>query len=164
MTDLTSENGSFGPSGLFGLAIHVFDRSVDSHRETSSPWQTTHETHTVASQKQLEGTRVPRKGHTHSKVAPPSSKMVAGGRQCAPCQPLHPLNHTLQIFTDLSKQGWGAHLNEHSNKLSRTKGGLFDPKGVPRPLPEQHSSYSHRQHHSGCLHKQGGEDEVRPSV
>ena len=29
-------------------------------------------------------------------------------------QPLHPIKHALQIFTDASKEGWGAHLNEHT--------------------------------------------------
>ena len=29
-------------------------------------------------------------------------------------QPLHPLKHALQIFTDASKEGWGAHLDEHT--------------------------------------------------
>ena len=29
-----------------------------------------------------------------------------------PGQPLHP--HALQIYTDTSKEGWGAHLNEHT--------------------------------------------------
>ena len=29
-------------------------------------------------------------------------------------QPLHSLKHALQIFTDASKEGWGAHLNEHT--------------------------------------------------
>ena len=29
-------------------------------------------------------------------------------------QPLHPIKHALQIFTDTSKEGWGAHLNEHT--------------------------------------------------
>ena len=29
-----------------------------------------------------------------------------------PGQPLHPLKHALQIFTDASKEGWGAHLNK----------------------------------------------------
>ena len=29
-------------------------------------------------------------------------------------QPLHPLNHALQIFTDASKEGWGAHLNKRT--------------------------------------------------
>ena len=28
-------------------------------------------------------------------------------------QPLHPVKHALQIFTDASKEGWGTHLNEH---------------------------------------------------
>ena len=29
-------------------------------------------------------------------------------------QPLHPLKHALQIFTDASKEGWGTHLNKHT--------------------------------------------------
>ena len=29
-------------------------------------------------------------------------------------QPLHPLSHALQIFTDASKEGWGAHLGENT--------------------------------------------------
>ena len=29
-------------------------------------------------------------------------------------QPLHPLKHALQIFTDASKEGWGAHLDGHT--------------------------------------------------
>ena len=28
-------------------------------------------------------------------------------------QPLHPLKHALQLFTDASKEGWSAHLNNH---------------------------------------------------
>ena len=31
-----------------------------------------------------------------------------------PGQPLHPLEHALQIFTNASKEGWGAHLDEHT--------------------------------------------------
>ena len=49
------------PSGLSGPAIHVLNRSADSHRKASSPPQTAHETHSVASQKQLEGTKVSKK-------------------------------------------------------------------------------------------------------
>ena len=29
-------------------------------------------------------------------------------------QPLYPLKHVLQIFTDISKEGWRAHLGEHT--------------------------------------------------
>ena len=41
------------------------------------------ETHTVASQKQLEGTRISREGYPSTKVPAPSLTMVARGRQCA---------------------------------------------------------------------------------
>ena len=68
----------------------------------------------MAPQEQLEGTRITRKGDTNPQVAAPPSKMVAGGRQCtSKGQPLHPIKHALQIFIDASKEGWGAHLNEH---------------------------------------------------
>ena len=33
-------------------------------------------------------------------------------------QPLHPVKHALQIFTDASKKGWGAHLNEFTARGS----------------------------------------------
>ena len=37
-------------------------------------------------------------------------------------QPLHPLKHALQIFTDASKEGWGAHLNEHTATAKGRRG------------------------------------------
>ena len=33
-------------------------------------------------------------------------------------QPLHPIKHALQIFTDASKEGWGTHLNKHTARGS----------------------------------------------
>ena len=33
-------------------------------------------------------------------------------------QPLHPIKHALQIFTDASKEWWGVHLNEHTARGS----------------------------------------------
>ena len=33
-------------------------------------------------------------------------------------QPLHPIKHSLQLFTDTSKEGWGAHLNERTARGS----------------------------------------------
>ena len=45
-----------------------------------------------------------------------------------------------------------------AHKLSGTKGGLSNPKRVPRPLLEQHSSHSYRQHHSAAyINKEGDE-------
>ena len=52
----------------------------------------------------------------------------------------------LQILTDTSQEGWGAHLNEATYNLFGAKGGFPGPKRVPRPLFEQHSYGSHRQH------------------
>ena len=108
---------TFVTTGLSGPAVHVFDRSANSHRKTSFPRSITHETHTVASQKQLEGTRIPREGNPSTQVLAPSqwwleeSNVLQG-------QPLHPIKHALQIFTDTSKEGWGAHLNERTARGS----------------------------------------------
>ena len=48
---------------------------------------------------------IPRSLHPHLKWWLEESSVLRG-------QPLHPLKHALQIFTDASKEGWGAHLNE----------------------------------------------------
>ena len=69
------------PTGLSGSSCP--DRFVNSHREASLLRPTTHETHTVASQKQLEGTRITRKGDPNSQVPAPPFTMVATGKQCS---------------------------------------------------------------------------------
>ena len=61
-------NDTSNPTGSSGLAIHVLDRSASSHRKASSPRPTTHETHTIASQKHLEGTQITRKGDPYPKT------------------------------------------------------------------------------------------------
>ena len=48
---------------------------------------------------------VPRLLHPHLKWWLEENNMLPG-------RPLHLLKHALQIFTDTSKKGWGAHLNE----------------------------------------------------
>ena len=70
-----------------------------------------------------------------------------------PGQPLHPLKHALQLFTDASKEGWGAHLNDHTARRTwflpesklhinylELKAIFLAPKRVPRPLSKQHST------------------------
>ena len=69
-------------TGLSGPAVHVPDRFANGHRKASSPRPTTYETHTVASQKKMEGTRVTRKSDPNSQVPAPPLTMVAKGRQC----------------------------------------------------------------------------------
>ena len=50
---------------------------------------------------------VPRSLHPHLKWWLEERNVLLG-------QPLHPLKHALQIFTDASKERWGAHLDEHT--------------------------------------------------
>ena len=97
-------------TGLSGPAVHVLDRFIDSHRKASSPRPTAYETHTVASQsnwrvpESLEKViPIPRSLHPHLQWWMEESNVLQG-------QPLHPVKHALQIFTDASKEGWGAHL------------------------------------------------------
>ena len=68
---------------LSGPAAHVLDRPPNSHRKAGSPRPTTHETHTVAPQKQLEGTRISGEDYPSIKVPAPSLTMVARRRQGA---------------------------------------------------------------------------------
>ena len=63
-----------------GVSVHVPHRAPNSHRKASPPRSTSYETHTVALKKQLEGTRITRKGDTCSQIAPPPPKVVAGGK------------------------------------------------------------------------------------
>ena len=48
---------------------------------------------------------IPRSLHPHLLWWTDESKVLQG-------QPLHPLHHAIQIFTDASKEGWGAHLGD----------------------------------------------------
>ena len=50
---------------------------------------------------------VPKSLHPHLRWWLEESNVLLG-------QPLHPLKHALQIFTDASKEGWGAHLDKHT--------------------------------------------------
>ena len=50
---------------------------------------------------------VPKSLHPHLRWWLEESNVLLG-------QPLHPLKHALQIFTDASKEGCGAHLDEHT--------------------------------------------------
>ena len=68
----------------------------------------------MASQNQLEGTRVTRKGDSNTKVWHPHLQGWLQEDNVLTGQPLHP-NKTLSAnLTDSSKAGWGAHLNEHT--------------------------------------------------
>ena len=99
---------------MSGPETNVPNRFTDSNREAGALRPVTHATHTVASQEQLEGSRGNGKGYLLIKITPPSFEWWLEESNVLQSQPLHPLRHALYIFTDTSKEGWGAHLNEYS--------------------------------------------------
>ena len=135
-----------------------------------------HETHSVASQIQLEGTGITRKGHSYSQVSAPPSEIMAGGKQCALRPTITPNKTcTANLYRCIKrrmlcslrahrKRNWVPPRKQVAYKLSRTESGLFGPERVPRPLFKQDSACSYRQHHSGVTYKQGRRHEASPAV
>ena len=172
------ENKNTGiTTGLSGPAVHVLDRFANSHREASSPRPTAYETHTVASQKQLESTRIPREGHSNTQVSAPTFTMVAGGEQRAPGSTITPSKACSPNFYRRIKRRVGRSLRpshckrflvttrkQATHKLSGTKSSIPGFTRVPRPLFGQDSTSSNRQYDNCVLHKQGGRHEVGPTV
>ena len=105
---------------------YVPNRPAYSNRKTGSPGETPHETHPVAPKATLESSRIPGKGDSGSKVPSPTPSMVDQGDKCLNRTALAPFESCrTQIFTDASKEGWGAHL------------GDFTARGV-WSVPESH--------------------------
>ena len=50
---------------------------------------------------------IPRSLHPHLQWCLEENNVLTG-------QPIHPVKHALQIFTDASKEGWDTRLNEHT--------------------------------------------------
>ena len=164
-------------SGMPGPAVHVPHRTSNSLRKASPPRSTSYETHTVALEKQLEGTRITRKGDTRSQVAPPSLKVVAGGKQRASRSTITPTKTCSADIYRRIKRRVGRSLKpthckgnlvtsrkQVAHKSLGIKSSLSGPQRVPRPLFKQDSPGSHRQHNSGCLYQQREGDEVRLPV
>ena len=164
-------------SGLPGPAIHVPHRSTHSNRETSPPRATSHEAHTVALEKQLEGTRVTRKGDPSPQLPPPTSKVVAGGKQCATRSTITPSKTCSANFYRHIKRRVGRSLRQAhckgnlvpsreqaAHKPLRAKSSVSSSKRVSNPLLQQDSTDSYRQHTSGCLYQQRGGYEVGITV
>ena len=170
LAGLTDKNSGHSlQSSMLCPDTNVPHRVTDCHRKTGALRSLTHETHTLASQKQLEGPRDNGKDHSHPKVTPPTSKMVAGGKQCYHRSTVTPTKTCSANLYRCIKRRMGRSYckgnlvpprKQVAYKPFGAKGGFSDTKRVPRPLLQQHSSGSHRQHNSGCLCQQGRGDEV----
>ena len=134
-------------TGLSGPAVHVLDRPTNGHRETSSSRPTTHETHTVASQKQLEGTGIFREDHPSTQIPAPTPTMVAKRKQCASRSTITPhkacsANVYRRIKRRLGRSFKRAYCKgvlvssgkQTAHKLLGTESSLFGFERVPRPL------------------------------
>ena len=114
MAEASRENAETAiPTGLPGPGIHVLDRFANSYRKASSSRPTSYETHSVASQKLLEGTRITGKGDPSPQVPAPPFTMVAEGRQCTYRPTITPNKTCSANSYNASIEGWGAHLDEH---------------------------------------------------
>ena len=80
---------------------------------------------------------------------------------------LHPKDHSIQLFTDASNEGWGAHLNQSStkglwsdggkkdtHKCPRVEGGHTGPLKLQGPVSKPNCASCNGQLNSGSLHQQ----------
>ena len=164
-------------SGLPGPTFHVPHRATHSNRKASPLRATSHETHTVALEKQLEGPRITGKGDPGSQVPPPPSKVVAGGKQCATRSTITPTKTcSANIYRRIKRRVGRSLRRAHckgnlvpsreqaAHKPLRAKSSVSSSKRVSNPLLQQDSTDSYRQHNSGCLYQQRGGDEVGITV
>ena len=163
----------FVTTGLSGPAIHVPDRPANGHRKTGSSRPTTYETHTMASQKQLENTGVSREDHSSTQVPAPPFTVVDDRKERATRPTITPSKTCSADLYRRIKRRVGRSLKrthgkrflvstrkQTSHKLSGTQSSFSGLKRVPRSLHRQHSSDSNRQYNRSGLHKQGRRHEV----
>ena len=168
MAEPSGQNiGNTVTTDLSGPVVHVSDRFANSHRRASSPRPATHETHTVASQKPLENTRITRKGdpsslhphlqwwqRSHRPTITPNKTCSANLYRCIKRRVGHSLRraHCQRDLVTTGKQA--------AYKLFGTKLSVSSLKRVPKPLCRQDSSCGNRQHYSSFIHKQRRRHEV----
>ena len=110
------------PSPVYGSSIHVLDRPPDGHRETGVCGSPSYEAYPVASEEKLACPGSPRKSDSGPSVTPPSFGWWLDEANVLKGQPLHPLQHAVQLFTDASSEGWGAHLGDFTAR------GVWSPQ------------------------------------
>ena len=171
------DTGNAVSTGLSGPAVHVLDRFANSNRKTSSSRPVTHEAYTMASQKQLENTRISGESNTYPHLSASSSAVVAGRTQ-RPHRPAVTPHKT--CYSDLYRRikrrvGHSlkrAHCKRNlvlarkqaAHKLSRTKSSISSPETVPRSLHRPDSLGGNRQHYGSVVYQQGGRHEVGPTM
>ena len=94
--------------------FHVFNRFANSHIETSPPRSSPHEANSMAFEKQLASTGIPREGHSNFQVLAPTLTMVVGRKECPHRPTTTPSKTCSANLYRRIKRRVGAHLNEHT--------------------------------------------------
>ena len=173
----SQNSDSSTPTVLHSQSSHVSNRLIDSHRETGSFRSASHEAHSVAPQKQLEGPTIPVQGHTYTQISTQAPKVVVTGRKrpfrstttpsrACPADLYRRLRRRLgrSLKRSYSKRLMEPPRNQTAYQLSRIEGSIPGFERIQAPLHQQSGAGSHRQHHCGRIHKQTGGHEVRPIV
>ena len=131
----------------------------------------------MASEGQLESAGNSGENHPHSKITPPTFKVVAGGKQCYHRTTPTPSSTCATNLYRRIKRRVGRSLKrahdkrklvtprkQTAHKLPRVKSSPSGFKRLPSSLFKQSSSHSYRQHHCGSIYKHGRGNEVGPAV
>ena len=111
-SSVTENQPSFGTRDLLSQAVHVPNRSVTATEKQvvlgrlhmrPIQWHSNKHWHFPEALEKI--IPLPKSLHVHLRWWMDPNKVLKG-------QPLHPLRHALQLFTDASNEGWGAHLGD----------------------------------------------------
>ena len=171
------DTGDINLSSVSSPELHVLDRLTNCHGKAGSYGQITHEAHTMASEEQLKSTGISGEDHPHSKITPPTFKVVVGGKQCCHRTTPTPSGTCVTNLYRRIKRRVGRSLKrardkrklvtprkQTAHKLHRVKSSPSGFKRLPSSLFKQSSPHSYRQHHCGSIYKQGRGNEVGPPV
>ena len=165
------------PTGLFSAGADVPNRTANCDGETSPPRQTSHEVHSVASQKKLENTEILTQTDPTAQISAPSLTMVAARRQRSHRPTTTPSTACSANLYRRIKRRVGRSLKrvycqrnlvpsgkQIAHKLFGAKSSLSGSKRVPQTMHRQNGVGCNRQYHRSGLYQQGRRHEVGPTL
>ena len=178
MGKLASETTVFkDPGQLHGKAVHVLDRTLDSHRETGQVRSSPHASHSVAPKKTLAGARGPRESHSATFLSATSPRLVVRRGKCIKGPTLASIKSRPSTVYRRIKRRLGRSLRglygkrrlvrsrkPTSYQLLGTQGSFSGPQEFRTSLPEPDCLGGDRQYNCGRLYQQTRGYEIRLSL
>ena len=104
-SSVPENQSSFGTGDLLDQAVHVLNRTSDSHRKASGVGTPAYEAYSVAFKEALACPRSPGKDHSPAKVSPSSSEVVVGPKQGSERPTFTPLTtHPPSVYRRLKRR------------------------------------------------------------